>query len=135
MWFTQLTIGSEKRGHHKAETTLEESDEEEEEEEEEPAPFLGARRDGTEDIEESTSYQSREDEDDFIIEDDTATTALPTAFSMTARQDPAHLFKIVCQLFVHLAVLPASERHDYMEHILKSEGPGEMTKHLYVGPH
>ena len=95
-------------------------------------PFFGARRDGTEDIDEGTSAQSRNDEDDFIVEDDSTAANLPAAFSMAARQDPAHLFKIVCQLFVHLAVRPANERHDYMEHILKSEGPSKKPSYTQL---
>ncbi|VDB82998.1 unnamed protein product [Peniophora sp. CBMAI 1063] len=119
-----------RRGGQTAETSSEEEEEESEgedkDEEDEPVPFFGARRDGTEDIEEEgTSHQSREDEDDFIVEDDAATTNLPAEFSMAARQDPAHLFKIVCQLFVHLAVRPARERHNYMQQILKGDGQNE----------
>jgi hypothetical protein len=41
------------------------------------------------------------------------------AFSHQSHQDAGHDFKIVCQLFVHLAMMPMRERRPYMENILK----------------
>lgn len=52
---------------------------------------------------------------DFIVEDEgVAPAVLPPQFSMEARQDLAHQFKKIFQFFVHIAVRPAKERHDYM---------------------
>jgi len=53
---------------------------------------------------------------DFIVEDEGVTPALlPTQFSMEAHQDLGHQFKKIFQFFVHIAVRPAKERHDFME--------------------
>ena len=54
---------------------------------------------------------------DFI---DEAPVELPKEFSMNTYQDLAHHFKIICQLFVHVAALPQSERHHFMKDKLKS---------------
>jgi Domain of unknown function (DUF4211) len=56
------------------------------------------------------------DSSNFIVEDDGVTPALlPTQFSMEAHQDLSHQFKKIFQFFVHIAVRPAKERHDFME--------------------
>ena len=61
-----------------------------------------------------------DDIDDFVIQDDgAAIPELPMAFSRQSHQDTGHDFKIVCQLFVHLAVMPMDERREYMENTLK----------------
>lgn len=71
-------------------------------------PFAGARPDN-----ESGSQQ---DEDEFIVEDDDEEKVeLPMEFSMNTHQDLTHHFKIVCQLFVHLAVEPAHRREAFMK--------------------
>jgi hypothetical protein len=60
------------------------------------------------------------DDDDFVVQDDGAVIPeLPMAFSRHGHQDMRHDFKIVCQLFVHLAMMPMDERREYMENILK----------------
>jgi hypothetical protein len=41
------------------------------------------------------------------------------AFSRHGHQDARHDFKVVCQLFVHLAMMPMDERRTYMEEMLK----------------
>ena len=41
------------------------------------------------------------------------------AFSRHSHQDTGHDFKVVCQLFVHLAMMPMDERRAYMEKMLK----------------
>ncbi|KAF8495624.1 hypothetical protein JB92DRAFT_2747549 [Gautieria morchelliformis] len=54
---------------------------------------------------------------DFIVEDDGAegVPELPTMFSMGTFQDLSHHFKVICQLFVHLAVKesPGRQSFDY----------------------
>ncbi|OAX44684.1 hypothetical protein K503DRAFT_764872 [Rhizopogon vinicolor AM-OR11-026] len=85
-------------------------------------PFKGARPDRG-DGSESPSVEDDGD-DNFIVEDDEqggSTTRLPVAFSMNTHQDLAHQFKIVFQLFVHMAVRPTAERHQFMEKMLEAE--------------
>ncbi len=61
-----------------------------------------------------------DDIDDFVVQDDgVVKPELPMAFSHQSHQDAGHDFKIVCQLFVHLAMMPMRERRPYMENILK----------------
>lgn len=56
------------------------------------------------------------------MEDDgVAIPELPVAFSRRTHQDSSHDFKVVCQLFVHLAMMPMGERRSFMEQILKGE--------------
>lgn len=62
------------------------------------------------------------DSSDFIVEDDGVTpTLLPAQFSMEAHQDLSHQFKKIFQFFVHIAVRPAKERHDFMEKQIRDE--------------
>ncbi|KAK7693412.1 hypothetical protein QCA50_002980 [Cerrena zonata] len=61
-----------------------------------------------------------ENEETFIVEDD-LTIELPAEFSMSTHQDLKHHFKIICQLFVHLAVQDPSDRRSFMEDSIKSE--------------
>jgi hypothetical protein len=74
-------------------------------------PIPGARPSTASDDDEDSE---EEDEDNFIIEDDgnEASFELPVAFSMDTHQDLSHHFKIICQLFVHLAV--ADDREIFM---------------------
>ncbi|KAI6099879.1 hypothetical protein EDD16DRAFT_1657460 [Pisolithus croceorrhizus] len=55
----------------------------------------------------SHDRSSHEEEDDFIVEDIQdgvqAVRSFPAAYSMNAHQDLTHHFKIICQLFVHMA--------------------------------
>jgi len=44
-------------------------------------------------------------------------------YSMNTHQELAHHFKIICQLFVHLAVRPVAERRSFMVDAMKSEIP------------
>jgi hypothetical protein len=69
------------------------------------------------------SHDDDEDiDDDFVVQDDGAVIPeLPMAFSRHGHQDMRHDFKIVCQLFVHLAMMPMDERREYMENILKGK--------------
>ncbi|KAH7889668.1 hypothetical protein F5I97DRAFT_1846179 [Phlebopus sp. FC_14] len=89
-------------------------------------PIRGAKPDLDDDFDasESDAAQSSGDNDDFIVEDDThggPVMQLPVAFSMSTHQDLAHHFKTICQLFVHMAVRPLSERRPFFEHVLKEE--------------
>jgi Domain of unknown function (DUF4211) len=66
-----------------------------------------------------------DDDDDFVVQDDgAAKPELPMAFSLHSHQDMSHDFKVVCQLFVHLAMMPMDERRSFMEEKLKSAGLG-----------
>lgn len=67
-------------------------------------------------------FDEDSDSSNFIVEDEGATpTLLPTQFSMEARQDLSHQFKKIFQFFVHIAVRPAKERHDFMEKQIRGE--------------
>jgi hypothetical protein len=69
---------------------------------------------------ESDNNDNNDDIDDFVVQDDgAAIPELPMAFSRQSHQDARHDFKIVCQLFVHLAMMPMDERREYMENTLK----------------
>ncbi|KAI6005918.1 hypothetical protein EDD15DRAFT_2214729 [Pisolithus albus] len=85
------------------------------------------------------SLTMRED-DDFIVEDSldgVQAVDLPAAFSMNAHQDLTHHFKIICQLFVHMAVRPLPERRAFMRHVLKNEQyfslPLQITRRKLLG--
>ncbi|KAI6022694.1 hypothetical protein EDC04DRAFT_2727848 [Pisolithus marmoratus] len=80
------------------------------------------------------------EDDDFIVEDTldgVQTVDLPAAFSMTAHQDLTHHFKIICQLFVHMAMRPLPERRPFMRHVLKNEQyfslPLQVTRRKLLG--
>ena len=70
--------------------------------------FPGAKPDddNQDDSADEDEGESRDDIDDFIVEDDgdDAVASLPAAFSMNSHQDLVHHFKVVCQYHVHLAV-------------------------------
>jgi hypothetical protein len=62
------------------------------------------------------------DSSGFIVEDDGDTPALlPTQFSMEAHQDLSYQFKKIFQFFVHIAVRPAKERHEFMDKQMRGE--------------
>ncbi|KAG1878062.1 hypothetical protein DFJ58DRAFT_712696 [Suillus subalutaceus] len=114
------------KGKKRSEITLE-SSESDTESSEDPVvrPFKGARPDHGQEYESSSGEHKQTDEnDDFIVEDDAhgvSTTQLPIAFSMNTHQDLAHQFKIVCQLFVHMAVRSPSDRRPFMKKMLETE--------------
>lgn len=70
--------------------------------------------------EDNDGDDSDNDTDDFVVQDDGSVIPdLPMAFSRHSHQDTGHDFKVVCQLFVHLAMMPMDERRAYMEKMLK----------------
>lgn len=70
--------------------------------------------------EDSDGNDSDNDMDDFVVQDDGSVMPdLPMAYSRHSHQDIGHGFKVVCQLFVHLAMMPMDERRAYMEKTLK----------------
>lgn len=70
--------------------------------------------------EDSDGNDSDNDADDFVVQDDGSVIPdLPMAFSRHSHQDTRHDFKVVCQLFVHLAMMPMDGRRAYMEEMLK----------------
>ncbi|KIM65300.1 hypothetical protein SCLCIDRAFT_1212467 [Scleroderma citrinum Foug A] len=80
--------------------------------------------DDSEGADDDRSNTTNSDDDDFIVEDNaegTHSINLPVAFSMNTHQDLTHHFKIICQLFVHMAVRPLPERRPFMKHVLKKE--------------
>jgi hypothetical protein len=112
-----------KRGLAASSESSQSADENEEDEDTQLfTPFEGARPDA-DDEEKSLhneSFQAPKD-DSFIVEDNEPTAELPVEYSMNTHQDLAHHFKIICQLFVYLAVRPVAERRSFMEDAMKSE--------------
>ncbi|KAI8998559.1 hypothetical protein BD414DRAFT_475410 [Trametes punicea] len=71
-----------------------------------PRAGFGEESDGDRDI-------GADEDDTFIVEDDsTAAVELPAEYSMNTYQDLLHHFKIVCQLFVHMAVHDPEDRSE-----------------------
>jgi hypothetical protein len=97
------------------------SEETQDEDEDNETPFVGARPDG--DPEEEVPDEEvivTPGEDSFIVDDgDAIVPVLPAMFSMNTHQDLAHHFKVICQLFVHLAVSPVRTRRKLMESVLR----------------
>jgi hypothetical protein len=62
-------------------------------------------------------------EDSWIVEDEglEGVPELPTAFNMSSHQDLSHHFKIICQLFVHLAVRSPSQRVSFIQDVKAGE--------------
>jgi hypothetical protein len=62
-------------------------------------------------------------EDGWIVEDEGLEDVpeLPTAFNMSSHQDLSHHFKIICQLFVHLAVRSPSQRVSFIQDVKAGE--------------
>ncbi|KAI0807491.1 hypothetical protein C8Q74DRAFT_1188043 [Fomes fomentarius] len=88
----------------------ESSAEEDEDGDDDAVPFAHARPDDR-----TVAHEAEEDdegEEGFIVEDDEQAVELPAEFSMNTYQDLLHHFKIVCQLFVHMAVHDADEREE-----------------------
>lgn len=83
-------------------------------------PFNGAKPSSEYDsLFDGTSDSDRSS--DFIVEDnDVVSALLPTEFSMETHQDLDYQFKKIFQLFVHIAVRPAKERHEFMKEQLRS---------------
>ena len=80
-------------------------------------PFAGAMPDTTDDPHDDEEVP----DDGFIVEDDDGPAELPMEYSMNTHQELAHHFKIICQLFVHIAVRPPGERHAFMKNTMKSK--------------
>lgn len=94
------------------------------EDEDEPDPFAHARPDVA--SKSTDAHKSGElegdDENNFIVEDDnTEAPDLPVEFSMNTHQDLVHHFKIICQLFVHLAVHKVDDRGAVMNELLRKD--------------
>ncbi|KAI0093919.1 hypothetical protein BDY19DRAFT_1045155 [Irpex rosettiformis] len=91
------------------------------EEEGNDEPFAGAKPHKGSDLD----LEEPEDEDlsGFIEEDSINAIApeLPAEFSMSTYQDLMHHFKIICQLFVHLAVQDPEQRRSFMEQSMKDQ--------------
>jgi len=92
-------------------------------EEEQLKLFKGAKL-ASSDAESLTRNESDSDDSlSFIVEDDGQAVAaqLPTEFSMQSHDDLSHQFKIIFQLFVHVAVRPSVERRIFMSEQVKGE--------------
>ena len=95
-------------------------------------PFAGAKpskgvesdEEVKEEDEDECQDEEGEGENSWIVEDDglDGIPELPAAFSMSSHQDLSHHFKIICQLFVHLAVRSPSRRVSFMQDVKAGEG-------------
>ncbi|KAI0748218.1 hypothetical protein C8Q80DRAFT_1170790 [Daedaleopsis nitida] len=90
------------------------AEEDEDDEENDATPFSHARPDSEAvNDEEDEAREEGGDDEGFIVDDDTSNAIeLPAEFSMNTYQDLLHHFKIICQMFVHMAVYDADERED-----------------------
>ncbi|KAG8217534.1 hypothetical protein J3R82DRAFT_5683 [Butyriboletus roseoflavus] len=114
------------KGKKRSEIVLGSSSEAEQSENSAGVPFKGAKpyHSGESDALHDETDSSDEDEKGFIVDDDALgapAAQLPLAFSLSTRQDLTHHFKIVCQLFVHIAVRPLVDRRPFLESALKEE--------------
>ncbi|PCH38064.1 hypothetical protein WOLCODRAFT_96408 [Wolfiporia cocos MD-104 SS10] len=92
------------------------------EESDEPESFPHAKPDGDGSDAAVDDHASEDQEDAFIVEDDSSSVPqLPAQFSMNSHQDLIHHFKVICQYFVHLAVADAGERESTAQRLLKDE--------------
>lgn len=114
------------KGKKRGEIVLESSSSEAEQSESSAGvPFKGAKLHHNGDSDASrdeTDSNNEEDDEDFIVDDDVhgvPAAQLPLAFSLSTHQDLTHQFKIVCQLFVHLAVRPLVDRRPFLQRALK----------------
>lgn len=112
------------KGKKRGELVLESSSEAEQSETSAGIPFKGAKlhHSGESDTSHDETDSQKEDEEGFIVDDDAhgvPAAQLPPAFSLSTHQDLTHHFKIVCQLFVHIAVRPLIDRRPFFERALK----------------
>lgn len=93
-------------------------------------PFAGAKPSKgvssdveIEDESDNENQDEEEGENSWIVEDDgpDGVPELPVAFNMSSHQDLSHHFKIICQLFVHLAVRSPSQRVSFMQDVKAGE--------------
>jgi hypothetical protein len=97
----------------------ESSDEQSGEDNDQITPFQDSQQDAG-DGDDHGGDDNDNDTDDFVVQDDGSVIPdLPMAFSRHGHQDTRHDFKVVCQLFVHLAMMPMDERRTFMEKMLK----------------
>lgn len=84
-----------------------------------PSKDLGSNDEVEGEDEDESKEEEEEDESGWIVEDDGSegVPELPVAFNMSSHQDLSHHFKIICQLFVHLAVRSPSRRVSFMSDI------------------
>ncbi|KAI0256818.1 hypothetical protein BJV78DRAFT_1167155 [Lactifluus subvellereus] len=100
----------------------ESSDEQTDEDDERIAPFHDSQQDDSNQDGDDDGSDDDDHIDDFVVQDDgAAVPELPMAFSRRGHQDINHDFKVVCQLFVHLAMMPMDERRLFMEEMLEGE--------------
>lgn len=112
------------KGKKRGEIVLESSSESERSEGSAEVHFKGAKphHDEDSDASDRETDSDGQDEQDFIVDDDAhgvPPAQLPLAFSLSTHQDLTHHFKVVCQLFVHVAVQPLADRRPFLERALK----------------
>ena len=109
-----------KQGKRKDSTTDLEPDEKSETGESDDArPFRGAKPQKDYGGLFSEEGDDSDSSSDFIVEDGDMPQSLPAQFSMESHQDLSYQFKRVFQFFVHIAVRPPLERHEFMSSRMK----------------
>jgi len=80
--------------------------------------------------------EEEEGESSWIVEDDGAEgiPELPVAFNMSSHQDLSHHFKIICQLFVHLAVRSPSRRASFIQDVKAGKHTNGLQGSFHVVP-
>ena len=127
-------LAERKRGERVASESSEDEDDEDDEDGNEADDYAEPFADARPDKDEGNPNTNRRQEDDSLggfIEDDgdDAAAELPPEFSMDTFQDLVHHFKIICQLFVHLAVQRRKDRRSFMERSLKGQVKPVRQKH------
>ncbi|KAJ8489704.1 hypothetical protein ONZ51_g2761 [Trametes cubensis] len=109
-----------------------ESSASEAEDDDDAEPFADARPN-----DESSEAEAEAEDDTFIVEDDSAAAVeLPAEFSMNTYQDLLHHFKIICQLFVHMAVHDLEDREDVATRLQRNQYfsvPLQITRRKLTG--
>jgi hypothetical protein len=95
-------------------------------------PFEGSRPEREGSATEDDAEQS-DNESDFIVEDNSAPVDLPGQFSRHRHRDLSENFKIVCQLFVHVALQPLKDRRLHMSQRL--QGTTNLSDSLTIFDH
>lgn len=96
-------------------------------------PFAGAKPSkgiASDEEVEVEEEEEEEGENSWIVDDDgpEGVPELPVAFNMSSHQDLSHHFKIICQLFVHLAVRSPSQRVSFMQDVKACEHMNVLQK-------
>ena len=102
-------------------------------------PFAGAKPSKGVASDEEVGEEDEEEEEgenSWIVEDEgpEGIPELPVAFNMSSHQDLSHHFKIICQLFVHLAVRSPSQRVSFMQDVMSGKDMNCLQRFFHMIP-